>query len=210
MIVGSGLIVTLFFGGWSIPFGLGSGLETKPLWLGLLHMLSFFLKIVAFVATAATQVLAPGAFDTQPFNLLYLAVPIGFALALYGSSQSTKMRTKPSHTCPSTRPTQLIRAIRSGAVMLVLAWATMSSLHGQDAPTVGKEQSRRNRIGMAMKDMELTSGSGVPDSHRTISRGADHIHIGTMPLAIARIAAKETFSHVIGMAAPIPDRHDHR
>ncbi len=49
MIVGSGLIVTLFFGGWSIPFGLGSGLEAKPLWLGLLHMLAFFLKIVVFI-----------------------------------------------------------------------------------------------------------------------------------------------------------------
>jgi NADH-quinone oxidoreductase subunit H len=53
MIVGSGLIVTLFFGGWSIPFapvlGLAYEAGDTPFWLGLLHIASFLVKIVAFI-----------------------------------------------------------------------------------------------------------------------------------------------------------------
>lgn len=53
MIIGSGLAVTLFLGGWSIPFAPLLGLDYKPgatpLWLGLLHIASFFAKIVAFI-----------------------------------------------------------------------------------------------------------------------------------------------------------------
>ncbi len=59
MIVGSGLAVTLFLGGWSIPFG---GLIEKwtgiqftyhggatPFWLGLVHIGCFLAKVVAFI-----------------------------------------------------------------------------------------------------------------------------------------------------------------
>lgn len=59
MIVGSGLAVTLFLGGWSIPFG---GLIEKwtgiqltfqagatPFWLGLAHIGCFLAKVVVFV-----------------------------------------------------------------------------------------------------------------------------------------------------------------
>ena len=49
MIIGSGLIVTLFFGGWSIPGGLGGNWDHTPLWLGLLHIATFLAKIVAFI-----------------------------------------------------------------------------------------------------------------------------------------------------------------
>lgn len=53
MIIGSGLAVTLFLGGWSIPFGpvIGLGYEAggTPLWLGLLHIGTFLAKIVAFI-----------------------------------------------------------------------------------------------------------------------------------------------------------------
>jgi NADH-quinone oxidoreductase subunit H len=53
MIIGSGLAVTLFLGGWSIPFAPYLGLEfhagATPLWLGLLHILTFFVKIIAFI-----------------------------------------------------------------------------------------------------------------------------------------------------------------
>lgn len=53
MIIGSGLIVTLFFGGWSIPFAPALGLDFKPgatpAWLGLLHLLSFVFKVVCFI-----------------------------------------------------------------------------------------------------------------------------------------------------------------
>ncbi len=53
MIVGSGLAVTLFLGGWSIPFGplIGLGYEAgaTPLWLGFLHIAVFLAKIVAFI-----------------------------------------------------------------------------------------------------------------------------------------------------------------
>ncbi len=53
MIIGSGLIVTLFFGGWSLPFGLDAKLmgdaASAPWWLGLLHMATFLGKVVAFI-----------------------------------------------------------------------------------------------------------------------------------------------------------------
>ena len=59
MIIGSGLAVTLFLGGWSIPFGpwLSAHLPFQmhyiaghtPLYLGLLHMLSFIVKVIAFI-----------------------------------------------------------------------------------------------------------------------------------------------------------------
>ena len=59
MIIGSGLAVTLFLGGWSIPFGplihqfTGLQLEyiagSTPLWLGALHIATFFVKIIAFI-----------------------------------------------------------------------------------------------------------------------------------------------------------------
>ncbi len=53
MIIGSGLIVTLFLGGWSIPFAPLLHLDFKagatPWWLGLLHIASFLTKVVAFI-----------------------------------------------------------------------------------------------------------------------------------------------------------------
>ena len=53
MIVGSGLIVTLFLGGWSIPFGdkIGLGFEAaqNTWWVGLLHLGCFLTKVVAFI-----------------------------------------------------------------------------------------------------------------------------------------------------------------
>jgi NADH-quinone oxidoreductase subunit H len=59
MIIGSGLAVTLFLGGWSIPFGglveQWTGLQltfhegATPWWLGLLHIGSFLIKVVAFI-----------------------------------------------------------------------------------------------------------------------------------------------------------------
>lgn len=53
MIVGSGLIVTLFLGGWSIPFGdkIGLGYEAaqNTWWVGLLHVGCFLTKVVAFI-----------------------------------------------------------------------------------------------------------------------------------------------------------------
>jgi len=53
MIVGSGLAVTLFLGGWSIPFSTYLHLDFKagatPFWLGLLHIGCFLAKVVAFI-----------------------------------------------------------------------------------------------------------------------------------------------------------------
>ncbi|MBL9114318.1 MAG: NADH-quinone oxidoreductase subunit H [Verrucomicrobiaceae bacterium] len=53
MIIGSGLAVTLFLGGWSIPFAPALGLDYKPgatpLWLGLLHIGTFFGKVIGFI-----------------------------------------------------------------------------------------------------------------------------------------------------------------
>lgn len=53
MIVGSGLIVTLFLGGWSIPFGdkIGLGFEAAQdtWWVGLLHLGCFLTKVVVFI-----------------------------------------------------------------------------------------------------------------------------------------------------------------
>lgn len=73
MIIGSGLAVTLFLGGWSIPFwpffeyvGQKIGMDTvfgwfgssfqlhyaagsTPIWLGLLHIATFFLKVIVFI-----------------------------------------------------------------------------------------------------------------------------------------------------------------
>lgn len=53
MIIGSGLAVTLFLGGWSIPFSTFLGLNyvpgETPLWLGILHIITFFTKVIAFI-----------------------------------------------------------------------------------------------------------------------------------------------------------------
>lgn len=53
MIVGSGLAVTMFLGGWSIPFAPLLGLDFEagntPIWLGLLHLGSFVVKVIGFI-----------------------------------------------------------------------------------------------------------------------------------------------------------------
>jgi NADH-quinone oxidoreductase subunit H len=59
MIIGSGLAVTLFFGGWSIPFGPVlsdlTGLQfhfeagNTPFYTGLLHIGTFFAKVIACI-----------------------------------------------------------------------------------------------------------------------------------------------------------------
>ncbi len=53
MIIGSGIIVTLFLGGWSLPFGLDGMLMAEdgsiPWWLGLLHIGTFLAKVVGFI-----------------------------------------------------------------------------------------------------------------------------------------------------------------
>ena len=55
MIIGSGIVVTLFFGGWSIPFAPHLGLDyashagAMPVWLTLLHLASFFGKVILFI-----------------------------------------------------------------------------------------------------------------------------------------------------------------
>ncbi len=53
MIIGSGLAVTLFLGGWSIPFAPYLGLDYQPgatpWWLGLLHIGCFFAKVFCFI-----------------------------------------------------------------------------------------------------------------------------------------------------------------
>ncbi len=53
MIIGSGMAVTLFLGGWSIPFAPALGLDfhagATPWWLGLLHIGCFFAKVFIFI-----------------------------------------------------------------------------------------------------------------------------------------------------------------
>ena len=52
MIIGSGLAVTLFFGGWSFPFGWltpESADAEVPFWHGLIHIGVFFGKVILFI-----------------------------------------------------------------------------------------------------------------------------------------------------------------
>lgn len=52
MIIGSGLAVTLFLGGWSLPFGWLAPESTTaevPFWHGLVHIGVFFAKVIAFI-----------------------------------------------------------------------------------------------------------------------------------------------------------------
>lgn len=53
MIVGSALIVTLFFGGWSIGFGIDQAYAnpdgSSPIWLALLQFGAFLTKLVVFI-----------------------------------------------------------------------------------------------------------------------------------------------------------------
>lgn len=49
MIIGSGLVVTLFLGGWSIPFLPSGEFAKENWWMGFLHMGCFLTKIVAFI-----------------------------------------------------------------------------------------------------------------------------------------------------------------
>lgn len=52
MVIGSALIVTLFLGGWSLPFGLDAKLGENgayPLFISLLHMGVFLVKVIAFI-----------------------------------------------------------------------------------------------------------------------------------------------------------------
>ncbi len=52
MVIGSALIVTLFLGGWSLPFGWDNALGDSgvfPLWASLLHMGVFLAKVIAFI-----------------------------------------------------------------------------------------------------------------------------------------------------------------
>ena len=52
MIIGSGLAVTLFFGGWSLPFGwlTPESLDAEvPFWHGLIHIGVFFAKVILFI-----------------------------------------------------------------------------------------------------------------------------------------------------------------
>jgi NADH-quinone oxidoreductase subunit H len=52
MIIGSGLAVTLFLGGWSLPFGWLTPESTTadvPFWHGLVHIGVFFGKVIAFI-----------------------------------------------------------------------------------------------------------------------------------------------------------------
>ena len=52
MIIGSGLAVTLFFGGWSLPFGwlTPESLDAEvPFWHGLTHIGVFFAKVILFI-----------------------------------------------------------------------------------------------------------------------------------------------------------------
>jgi NADH-quinone oxidoreductase subunit H len=52
MIIGSGLAVTLFLGGWSLPFGwlAPSGIDAEiPWWHGLIHIGTYFAKVIGFI-----------------------------------------------------------------------------------------------------------------------------------------------------------------
>jgi NADH-quinone oxidoreductase subunit H len=52
MIIGSGLAVTLFLGGWSLPFGWltpASADAEVPWWQGLAHISVYFAKVIAFI-----------------------------------------------------------------------------------------------------------------------------------------------------------------
>lgn len=52
MIIGSGLAITLFFGGWSLPFGwlTPESLDAEvPFWHGLIHIGVFFGKVILFI-----------------------------------------------------------------------------------------------------------------------------------------------------------------
>lgn len=52
MIIGSGLAVTLFFGGWSLPFGwlAPESIDAEiPWWHGFIHMGAFFGKVIAII-----------------------------------------------------------------------------------------------------------------------------------------------------------------
>ncbi|MDB4353729.1 NADH-quinone oxidoreductase subunit H [Akkermansiaceae bacterium] len=49
MIIGSALIVTLFFGGWSIGFGIDGLLPTGAWWVSLIHMGCFLTKVTVFI-----------------------------------------------------------------------------------------------------------------------------------------------------------------
>ena len=52
MIIGSGLAVTLFFGGWSLPFGWltpASPDAEVPFLHGCIHILAFFAKVIGFI-----------------------------------------------------------------------------------------------------------------------------------------------------------------
>ena len=56
MIIGSGIIVTLFLGGWSLPFGIDALLMSwagnpaaTPWWIGLIHIGTFLAKVIAFI-----------------------------------------------------------------------------------------------------------------------------------------------------------------
>lgn len=48
MIIGSGFAVTLFLGGWSLPFGLGGNGEESLIW-GLVAIGTFFAKVIGFI-----------------------------------------------------------------------------------------------------------------------------------------------------------------
>jgi len=49
MIIGSALIVTLFFGGWSIGFGIDNLLPTGAWWVSLIHIGCFLTKVTVFI-----------------------------------------------------------------------------------------------------------------------------------------------------------------
>jgi len=52
MIIGSGLAVTLFLGGWSLPFGwlAPESIDAEvPFWHGLVHIGTFFAKVIGFI-----------------------------------------------------------------------------------------------------------------------------------------------------------------